>query len=709
MNRLRSSRMDPKRGEDPRLERKSQRDDEDIIKVPDFDYSDLIEKYKLSLVGRMFHRDGRSVDALITHMPRRRIWDVEGRVRGTNLGNNKFQFDFDKEEDMLKVLNRRPCHFNKWTFSLERWAPTINENYPNTLLLWVSIIGIPPHYKKDESYRSIGLALGEVDTVDVAGGRRISHEEGTCPELTPEQRETNRLKRIAEKEQEEQAAKEAFSFPVRGNKYNGHPQNSPVERSLEGKKPDLLKGSSQLTRDKDYARLPGNGDLRKTISDRRESSGKTVWNRLEGKYEERHDERHAGRFPRNRERFHPYHNNVSNYRSSRYKEQPNHGYSASYSVSSSEWRAKEIHPQDRVSERRIERTEQRSKSRRGSPDSQRTISDIQRYNRSNDKVRRESPPRKENSRMEWQPVRREITREESRGGEDRSTRREEDDHQRLRGKAILRDERSMERHSIGRYTSNSPVRMLTREKPESSQGNPQKSISSSEHAKETGLTSEIEKQKPKNNVLDREQGRGDLEQKKKALSPGVRELPLYNEEEMNKIAEQYAGIEMDAEMLDNDDLLDDLTPEATTDENMAEAELVAKAAKAVDTEDLIIATGQASPISATTISKDKKTKPDIIATEGFAVKDRKVTSLQGKRRGQRSPDSKGISASRKLAARGRGSPRGKLIRSKGPSSTKATSSTRFPRMEVFPASIKNNQSCSKPGSVVSQKPSSTRI
>ncbi|KAL0845446.1 hypothetical protein Bca101_018692 [Brassica carinata] len=571
MNRLRSSRMDPKRGEDPRLERKSQRDDEDIIK-----------------------------------------------------------------------------------------------NYPNTLLLWVSIIGIPPHYKKDESYRSIGLALGEVDTVDVAGGRvrvqinadeplqferragyangdvikvtlkyeelhrycytckRISHEEGTCPELTPEQRETNRLKRIAEKEQEEQAAKEAFSFPVRGNKYNGHPQNSPVERSLEGKKPDLLKGSSQLTRDKDYARLPGNGDLRKTISDRRESSGKTVWNRLEGKYEERHDERHAGRFPRNRERFHPYHNNVSNYRSSRYKEQPNHGYSASYSVSSSEWRAKEIHPQDRVSERRIERTEQRSKSRRGSPDSQRTISDIQRYNRSNDKVRRESPPRKENSRMEWQPVRREITREESRGGEDRSTRREEDDHQRLRGKAILRDERSMERHSIGRYTSNSPVRMLTREKPESSQGNPQKSISSSEHAKETGLTSEIEKQKPKNNVLDREQGRGDLEQKKKALSPGVRELPLYNEEEMNKIAEQYAGIEMDAEMLDNDDLLDDLTPEATTDENMAEAELVAKAAKAVDTEDLIIATGQASPISATTISKDKKTKPDIIATEGFAVKDRKL-------------------------------------------------------------------------------------
>ena len=68
--------------------------------MPAFDYTDLIEKFKLSPVGRMFHQDGRSVDALLNHMLRRRIWDVEGRVRGINLGNNKFQFDFEKEEDL---------------------------------------------------------------------------------------------------------------------------------------------------------------------------------------------------------------------------------------------------------------------------------------------------------------------------------------------------------------------------------------------------------------------------------------------------------------------------------------------------------------------------------------------------------------------------------------------------------------------------------
>lgn len=106
------------RGETSREVRRRIQDEAEIIKVPAFDYSDLIEKFKLTLVGRMFHKDGRSVDALLKHMPRRRIWDVEGRVRGTNVGNNKFQLDFDKEEDLQKVLLKRPCHFNKWSFSL---------------------------------------------------------------------------------------------------------------------------------------------------------------------------------------------------------------------------------------------------------------------------------------------------------------------------------------------------------------------------------------------------------------------------------------------------------------------------------------------------------------------------------------------------------------------------------------------------------------
>lgn len=244
-------------GYDKRDRRRPHEEKEDIIRVPAFDNSDLIAKFKRTLIGRMFHSDGRSVEALLKHMPKRRIWDVEGRVRGTNLGNNKFLFDFDNDEDLENVLQKRPCHFNKWSFALEKWTPTIQEDFPNLIPFWANVVGVPIHYKKLETFESVGKALGTYDRADVERSRvrifvngdrplkfeckvgfdngdivkvsiqyedlyrhcytckKISHEEGTCPELTEEQREKNRLARIEQQEKEERAMKEAFSQPQR--------------------------------------------------------------------------------------------------------------------------------------------------------------------------------------------------------------------------------------------------------------------------------------------------------------------------------------------------------------------------------------------------------------------------------------------------------------------------------------------------------------
>lgn len=135
-------------------------------------------------------------------------------------------------------------------------------NYWRKLPKFYALVGYDHGFtyalQKDESYRSIGLAIGEVDTVDVdnirvrvqikvdeplqfkrkagyANGdvinvtlnyeeiyrycytcKRISHEDGTCPELSPEQREVNRIARLKQKEKEELAAREAFSAPTKG-------------------------------------------------------------------------------------------------------------------------------------------------------------------------------------------------------------------------------------------------------------------------------------------------------------------------------------------------------------------------------------------------------------------------------------------------------------------------------------------------------------
>ncbi|KAL0815424.1 hypothetical protein Bca101_071868 [Brassica carinata] len=202
---------------DTTVRRRLQENEEEIIRVPVFDNSDLIAKFKHTLIGWMFHSDGRRVESLMKHMPKRQICDVEGRVRGKNLGNNRFHFDFDKEEDLIKAL----------------------------------VSGVPIHYKKPETYESVGKALGVFDKADMEGSRvrvfvngdlplkfeckvgfengdvvkdrhcysckRISHEEGTCPELNDNQRERNRLARMEQKEKEDMAMKEAFSLMQRGS------------------------------------------------------------------------------------------------------------------------------------------------------------------------------------------------------------------------------------------------------------------------------------------------------------------------------------------------------------------------------------------------------------------------------------------------------------------------------------------------------------
>ncbi|KAL0657041.1 hypothetical protein Bca4012_077625 [Brassica carinata] len=95
-------------------------EEDEIIRIPACDLTAVSERFKRTLIGRVLHRGGRSVEAMIALFPRACIWNVEGRACGVNLGNGRFRFDFDKEKDLNMVLNKRPCHFNHWIFALER-------------------------------------------------------------------------------------------------------------------------------------------------------------------------------------------------------------------------------------------------------------------------------------------------------------------------------------------------------------------------------------------------------------------------------------------------------------------------------------------------------------------------------------------------------------------------------------------------------------
>lgn len=52
--------------------------EDEIIRIPACDLTTVAERFKRTLIGRVLHKGGRSVEAMIALLPRARIWNVEG-------------------------------------------------------------------------------------------------------------------------------------------------------------------------------------------------------------------------------------------------------------------------------------------------------------------------------------------------------------------------------------------------------------------------------------------------------------------------------------------------------------------------------------------------------------------------------------------------------------------------------------------------------
>lgn len=96
---------------------------------------------------------------------------MEERVTGTDLGLGKFQFDFEKEEDIEMVLKHQPYHFDYWMLALARWQPKKSQLYPSEIPFWVRVLGAPMEFRTVPTFESIGNAIGRTVTVDVDHAR----------------------------------------------------------------------------------------------------------------------------------------------------------------------------------------------------------------------------------------------------------------------------------------------------------------------------------------------------------------------------------------------------------------------------------------------------------------------------------------------------------------------------------------------------------
>ncbi|KAG2331299.1 hypothetical protein Bca52824_002479 [Brassica carinata] len=132
------------------------------IKAPSLDTSALVKDNELTLLGRLTNPREQRIWALIPGLPRK--WNLQGRAEGSDLGNSCFQFRFEKEDDMRRVLDNGPYQFDRWMVILQKWEPVISASFPSLIPLWIRIKGLPLHYWHDDMVRRVGEELGHLVT-----------------------------------------------------------------------------------------------------------------------------------------------------------------------------------------------------------------------------------------------------------------------------------------------------------------------------------------------------------------------------------------------------------------------------------------------------------------------------------------------------------------------------------------------------------------
>ncbi|XP_013624662.1 PREDICTED: uncharacterized protein LOC106330796 [Brassica oleracea var. oleracea] len=139
------------------------------ITVPNFDNSELIKTFSKTLIGRCMNPPEQDMKALITNLPK--IWGLEKRVTGMDLGLGKFKFVFETEEEIEGVLKLQPYHFDYWMLSLALWQSKKSPQFPSEITFWVRVLGVPAEFRTTPTHESIGDAIGRTVMVDVEHAR----------------------------------------------------------------------------------------------------------------------------------------------------------------------------------------------------------------------------------------------------------------------------------------------------------------------------------------------------------------------------------------------------------------------------------------------------------------------------------------------------------------------------------------------------------
>ncbi|KAL0857844.1 hypothetical protein Bca101_062998 [Brassica carinata] len=138
-------------------------EEEEPLTLPNDPKFRVFDANETSLLGRLLNPDCQSMERMIGYMPT--AWRVYGRVRGIALSRDRFQFIFQREEDLVTVLKDRPWSYNHWTMVLERWTPNPPEDFLQKMMIWIRIKHIPVNFFTSDTMFRLASEVGKVEEI----------------------------------------------------------------------------------------------------------------------------------------------------------------------------------------------------------------------------------------------------------------------------------------------------------------------------------------------------------------------------------------------------------------------------------------------------------------------------------------------------------------------------------------------------------------
>ncbi|KAG2331652.1 hypothetical protein Bca52824_002832 [Brassica carinata] len=146
-------------------------EEEEPLTLPDSPRFRVYDENETSLLGRLLNPDCQSMERMIDYMPT--AWRVYGRVRGIALSRDRFQFVFQREEDLQTVLDDRPWSYNHWAMVIDRWTANPPENFLQSMELWIRIRHIPVNLFTTDTMFALAKEIGKVE--EIAYDPKVSH------------------------------------------------------------------------------------------------------------------------------------------------------------------------------------------------------------------------------------------------------------------------------------------------------------------------------------------------------------------------------------------------------------------------------------------------------------------------------------------------------------------------------------------------------